>query len=70
MAIFNYQNGIPIQKAYILYIQFNYLFIAYTVETIIRAAALIKFYYFWGLFLLSKMRLLIEVRLLFEGGSY
>ena len=32
MAIFNYQNGIPIQKAYILYIQFNYLFIAYNLS--------------------------------------
>ena len=41
-----------------------------TVETIIRAAAVIHFSLNFGQILQSKLRLLIEVRLLFEGISY
>ena len=42
----------------------------YTVETLIRTAALIHFSRNFGQYLLSKMRLLFKLRLLFEGGSY
>ena len=41
-----------------------------TVETLIRTAALIQFSQNFGLDLVSKMRLLIELRLLFESGYY
>ena len=41
-----------------------------TVETLISAAALIDFSRNFCPDLLSKMRLLIELRLLFEDGTY
>ena len=41
-----------------------------TLETITRAVALIHFSRNFGQNLVSKMQLLSELRLLFEGGSY